>query len=288
MSPSRQPAPHVQKAVQGKLLPQTPLAPKPVHSPAVAQPASEKRPSGFISNSKQAAFLSHNLFSEAPFEVDLKRPKLPSHNAAMPHRMSWKAIRDSTELFMDGEEDADDFERWTNRFIKAGKEKIRQTERAIRRAERDGDDDRAGDLERLLAKQERSQEDFEEARDDLLRKQSTLRKREFLRQANSFHANVPDLGPHFGVNNPIGEHTHLHLVPSRHRKRRRSPSPMSRRVLDMSPERLPDIAVTGDKDIITVTGETFSPGKLRHKHRRRFEEHGTKVVKGYNEDFEFS
>jgi Domain of unknown function (DUF4157) len=278
---SRPPAPHVQMAAQNRHLSRTPLA-----SRSVAQPATAKRP-GFTSTSKQSAFLSHNLFSDSSFEVNLKQPRLPSHNAAMPHRMSWKAIRDSTWRFMDGEEDATDFERWTDRFIKAGREKIRKTERAIHRARRDRDRDRVEDLEMLLEKQERSQEDFVDARDALLRRQSSSRERDFLRQANSFHANVPDLGPHFGVNNPVGEHTHLHLVRSRHRKRKRSPSPMSRRVLDMSPERLPDLAVTRDEEIITVTGETFSRRKLRHRHRHRFKKHGTKVIKGYNEDFEF-
>lgn len=304
-------APHVQASLQMKrVLPQpttilvrppTRPAPPPLPTlraarpPVVAQPAEDKRP-GFTSNSKQSAFLFHNLLSGHDFQVNLRRPGLPSFNAAMPHRMSWKDIRDNTNKFYDGEDSEDDFERWTDRFIRAGEDKIRQTKRAIRRSD---DDDEIEGLEKLQARQERSQDDFTEARDALIRRQRTKEKKEFLRQANSFHANVPDLGPHFGVNNPVSEYAHLHFLErssrdrsrsrsrGRDRKRKRSLSPMSKRVVDMSPERLSGIATTADDDIITVTGATVRPKGLSRDLRRRLSRHRTKVIKSYDEDFDF-
>jgi hypothetical protein len=275
--------------------------------------------------------------------VDLKKPGLPSHNAAMPHRMSWKDIRDNTVKFYDSEEEEDDFRRWSRRFVFAGKEKIGETEEAIeekegmivetktsyknlkedveetekdwKSAQKKKDKVRVQKLEKklknekkkrdkerrrlsrhreqkeglelLLEKQKQSQEDFLESRKTLIEDKDSTSLKGFLRQANSFHANVPDLGPHFGVNNPVSEHAHLNLRESRSRKRGRSPSPMSRRVLDMSPERISLIAVDDEDRIITTSGETVKKKYLPKKVRSRVKKHGTKEIKGYDPNFKF-
>jgi len=218
----------------------------------------------------------------------LKTPDLPSVNAAMPHRMSWKDIRDNTNKFWEGEEDEEDFERWTDRFLEAGREKIREYKDKHETAKSEGKKYRARNLKKLLERKRASQKSFADARKAFLADPTDeAKKTEFLRQANSFHANVPDLGPHRGVNNPVSEATHLHLRRSRGRKRRRSPSPMSRRVLDMSPERLSGIAMTTDDEIITTTGETFPPKKLTRQHRKRFKRHDTKAIKSFDPDASF-
>jgi hypothetical protein len=251
--------------------------------PSVIQQAS-KRPT-FNTNSKRGAFIGHNLFSGRP-RVNLKKPRLTSINAAMPHRMSWKAIRDSTARFCDGEDDDGDFTRWTDRFIKAGREKIKITKGLIEA----GKGDRS-ELEDLLESQTISQDAFVEARDELLKDSSRASwRKEFEKQANQFHANVPDIGPHRGVNNPVQDHPHLHVSRSRSRgrsKRKRSLSPMSKRVREMSPDRLSAYPVDDEGDLITTTGATIPVSKLDKETRDHIREVGTKTIKGYDDSFKW-
>jgi len=310
----------------------TPQRPSPFAKGATIQRSWDKRPS-FTSDSKKAAIYTHNYLRDFDFELDEDKPDLSGVNGAMPHRYSWNDIRNSTKRYVGGKEDDEDFKRWTKRFIKAGKEKIRETQEEIDETEReiakkkvrirdkklelastfDVNEEEAlkkkikrlrkdksalerklGGLKSLRRRQKSSQENFVSSRKELIDDTSdTGLRKEFLRQANSFHANVPDIGPHFGVNNPVSKYGHLNLRPSRHdterrgRKRQRSPSPMSRRVLDMSPERVSGMAVTKDDEIITVSGETFRPRMLRKKYRSKFKKHDTKEIKSFKEDFNF-
>lgn len=263
----------------------------------------DKRPS-FTSASKKGAILSHNLGGQFSFTVDEEKPDLPSHNAAMPHRMSWKDIRDNTNKFHKGKEDGDDFERWTDRFVEAGndrianlKKEIGSIKKNIKQSEEDDKPAKAKLQKKLLLRKkqllehmEDSQEKFVSSRDTYMKSKDKSDKTEFLRQANSFHANVPDLGPHKGVNNPVRETGHLHVVEKkedRGRKRRRSLSPMSRRVVDMSPERISNLAYDKEGDLITVTGETVPVSKLPSKHRKRIKSFGQKTIKSFDPEAQF-
>jgi hypothetical protein len=295
------------------------IPPPPVYRPAANQHLPvravqrSKRPSGFISNSKKAAVLSHNLSSETDFMFDEKKPGISDANAAMPHRMSWSDINQSTDNFATGVEDDQDFERWTDRFLNAGEEKMEAVQDEIDEIEDDVKhkkkkkkltqadqdeieelEDRQDDLERLKEMQEKSQEDFRAARDKYETSQNATNRRTFEKQANSFHANVPDFGPHFGVNNPVSDHAHLHLPKKKKKKksdRSRSPSPMSRHVLTMSPGRISTIAATQDKkkktQILTTTGETVAPSQLRKKYQDQIDEHGTHFIKSFDPNFQF-
>jgi hypothetical protein len=322
------------------ILPRTPSqSPPPVYRPAAAQTLlprtvqlSSKRPSGFISNSKKAAVLTHNLSKETDFTFDEKKPKISAANAAMPHRMSWNDINESVEKFADGNETDMDFDRWSNRFLDAGKEKIDAVNDEVDDLEDEIDDleadietkknkkkldkkdkkelkamedeleekeERKEKLERLHEMQETSQDAFREARDDFEKNPTASNRKEFEKQANSFHANVPDFGPHFGVNNPVSEHAHLHLpktkssaTKKKNKKRKRSPSPMTRRVLTMSPGRISTIAATqdpnsGDTMILTTTGETVEFSELDPTYQYQIQQHGTHFTKGFDPNFKF-
>lgn len=240
-----------------------------------------KRPA-FTSDSKKSAIMWHNTRPDRPFEIDEKTPDLPSHNAAMPHRMAWKEIRDSTKRFHKGDEDAADFVRWTDRFVTAGEERIAIIQDQIAT---EGDSD---ELQELLARARSSQASFIEARDEYVLTEDAPEGKEFLRQANSFHANVPDFGPHRGVNNPVREAGHLHFTEPRGRKRTRSPSPMSRQLLDMSPERLPTgLAFQDDENLIATTGETVSRDELSPSTLARVDLFPQKIVRSFDPDAAF-
>lgn len=262
----------------------------------------DKRPS-FTADAKKSAIFWHNTQEDTPFTIDEDTPDLPGHNAAMPHRFSWKDIRDNTNKFHKGKEEKEDFERWTGRFDKAGKERIKQIKAKIKQSESIIGDDDASDSEKRTAKQklklqkkllqraQSSQESFVESRDEYADSETAEDKKEFLRQANSFHANVPDFGPHKGVNNPVREAGHLHFVEKkdkRGRSARRSPSPMSRGLLDMSPERLSTgLAFDDDDNIITTTGSAYSLTDLPDDVQESIEKFPKKVIRSYDADAPF-
>ena len=152
-------------------------------------------------------------------------------NMAIPHRMSWKDIRDNTDADIK-KGDSVGFTRWTDRFIDAGEEVMKANPSADR---------------------EKNHKRFVVARDALVNGGDADELTEFLDAANNFHANIPDIGPHKGVNNVVGERAHFNV---RQTDRGRSLSPMSKRVAAMSPGRLSGIPITRDGELIDVRGET--------------------------------
>jgi hypothetical protein len=239
---------------------------------------------GFTTDAKRGAVLWHNTRPNPSFVVNTAKPNLPWHNAAMPHRMSWKDIRDSTSRFHDRSENSADFRRWTGRFVEAGEERIAGLEVEIAAA---GKSDSAAQLRELLKRVKASQAAFVEARDTYAVSGGLADKLQFLKQANSFHANVPDLGPHNGVNNPVREAGHLRFVerPGGHG---RTPSPMSRRVLALSPERLSTgLAFADNERLITTTGETISRGEMSEATRKAVDRFPRKVISSFDPNAPF-
>lgn len=331
------PRAHAARQAQGvaPIQPQRPRPPAPARDAGTIQRAWDKRP-GFTTAGKKSAYLHHNLFSESDFTVDINKPGLTDVNGAMPHRYPWFGIRESTKKFVKGTEDEDDFNRWTDRFVNAGEEKIEETKeemeatstkleegkeeikrikKRLNKAKKKKEKDELGeklkrrkkrrkslkerdeDLKELLKYQEISQKDFVDARDELVGDTTdTGNRKEFLKHANSFHANVSGIGPHKGCNNPVRENLHLNLRKSRRdkgddekrgRKRKRSLSPGSRAASEMSPTRVSSVATDNDGNIITVTGEAINPKKLHRKDRKKVNKHGTKVIKSFNPDAPF-
>lgn len=243
-----------------------------------------KRPT-FNSNSKDIAFKNHNLQAGAiPVTRDTN---LNLINAAMPHRMSWKDIRDNTKKFYDGKEKASAFKRWTHRFIVAGLEKM-------------GDMPQDSDL---LSMAQKSHGEFQATRDAFIKHQDTDTGKAFLKSANQYFANVPDLGPHQGVNNVVGERAHLNVVenprtsrsmfasmndPKSRRPAHAEPtydfSPMSRSVLAMSPGRLSGVAVDLKGDLIDVRGHThkLNADNFYENDLKKISDHRQTTIKSFN------
>lgn len=237
--------------------------------------------------SKRGAFRYHNLDEERKFEVDERKPNLPSYNAAMPHRMSWADIRDNTDLFHNGDDEEDDFIRWTDRFIQAGEERIAELERQHLSELLADKKTRARLVKSLLKDRQTSQDAFSDARDAYAKSKTDAHKKEFLRQAHGFHANVPDLGPHMGVNNSVQEAVHLHFPERRGRKRRR-PSIMSDHLLDSSPERhRKGVPVTKEGKVITTTGEAVDISELAPDVVKRLSKFPQTVIDSYDPNAAF-
>ncbi len=261
--------------------------------------------------------LNHNLLSDYDFVFNEKKPEIAKANGAMPHRYPWNDIKKSTERYEDGTETSTDFERWTDRLLKAGEEKLEMVgttieevkdnimsveedinnlpkklktedlkrKRSLEEEKQELEQKQQG-LEELEERWGRSQTDFKKSRDDYAQTSSVSNKNKFVKQANSFHANVPDFGPHFKVNNPVSDHAHLHL-PLNKTTGKRSPSPMSRQTLAMSPHRLSTVAVDSTKSIITTTGEVVDPSELDPIYQNQINQYGTHVTKSYDPNFKF-
>lgn len=180
-------------------------------------------------------------------------------NMAMPHRMSWKDIRDNTHADIAVKQDFVGFKRWTDRFIEAGEEVLRQRP----------DPDREVNHQR-----------FVEMRDNLIRNPGgTFSMFNFLTAANNFHANIPDIGPHKGVNNVVGERAHFNVLET---PRGRSLSPMSKRVAAMTPERLSGVPVNDEYRLIDVRGDTHNAeGWANQTDLDNIRKHFPVVIKSY-------
>ncbi|WP_042160805.1 hypothetical protein [Paenibacillus gorillae] len=260
-----------------------------------------KRPS-FTTASKRAAFISTSRDPSYGVTIsDYRKPKLTEINGAMPHRMSYNDIRNNALKLMEGKETATDFNRWTDRFITAGQEKI-----DLRKKEQVGKGSDA-QLKQLITDMETSQQQFITARNNLASSPTNKSVFEaFIKQANSFHANVPDVGPHFGVNNPVQENAHMHVetvsepqpdtTASGDGGADKSPAPpkltrrlsiMSRQVRRMSIGRISAFPYSSDGKLITTDGSTVSLDDLPKEDREAIEKHKKKTVKGYDPDFKF-
>jgi hypothetical protein len=245
----------------------------------------EPRPAAFIGGAKPAAILTHNLMSGSGFQVDEKKPAMPSHNAAMPHRLSWKSIRDLTAAYCDGTALKAEFIHWTDVFIEAGEDHISEVQRIVKREEFDGEDLDAPTLKgfvRLLDYRQKNQTAFVAARDALLKSKAT--KATFLKIANSFHANVPDLGPHRGVNNNVQALLHLHFLDT---EKGASLSPMSRGLATEIPDLLPPLAVNSGGAVISTTGDAYTGGEMSPRSRSAVAALPTKVVSSFDPDAQF-
>ncbi|MFF2089187.1 hypothetical protein [Paenibacillus sp. NPDC058174] len=259
------------------------------------------RPS-FTTASKRAAFISTSRDPSYGVTIaDYKKPKLTEINGAMPHRMSYNDIRNNALKLMEGKETASDFNRWTDRFITAGQAKI-----DLRKKEQLGKGSDA-QLKQLITDMEKSQQQFIKARNNLASSPTNTSVFEaFIKQANSFHANVPDVGPHFGVNNPVQENAHMHVetvsepqpdtTASGDGGADKSPAPpkltrrlsiMSSQVRRMSIGRISAFPYSSDGKLITTDGSTVSLDDLPKEDREAIEKHKKKTVKGYDPDFKF-
>jgi hypothetical protein len=85
---------------------------------------------------------------------------------------------------------------------------------------------------------------------------------------NNLPSNIPDLGPHDGVNNPVREYTHVHIVGG-------DLTPSSRSVLEHTPLRINPVATSPRGSIVDTTGKTFALSSLTADTQKLINQHGT-------------
>lgn len=66
-----------------------------------------------------------------------------------------------------------------------------------------------------------------------------------------------------------------------------TPSPMSRRVLDMSPDRLSGLAYQDDDNLITTTGQTMPLDDMSAATRAKVERFRKQIIPSFDEDAPF-
>ncbi|WP_298511257.1 hypothetical protein [uncultured Kordia sp.] len=247
------------------------------------------RPS-FTTDSKKSAILYHNTFGKHNFKINLSKPNLTGVNAAQPHRLAWKDIALLTKKHHEGG-DSSGFHRMTKSFLRAGTRRVSRIEKRLNRYKNAGYSKKLIDsTKKLLTRATNSHNNFVTALNNYLGNGSQSNMVAFLKQANSFHANVPDYGPHFGVNQPVSAAVHLNFRRSRTRKktssgrRGRSPSPMSRAILENLSKKdvSAGIAVNKKGRIISTSGKLIPLSSLSDKVKAHIAKFNTKQINSFD------
>lgn len=203
---------------------------------------------------------------------------LDHFNAAVPHRMDWSSLRDNTIKYVNGEEKEDDFIRWTDRFFTASKKKINIFRKSLDKIEgkikarakkklkaKARYTEKQKRIKQMIKRYEKANKDLDKDRNKLINivedKSSTLNDRQrametFLSTLNSFAANVPDIGPHNGVNLQVSNRPHPNAAEDG------SLSPMSEQLGNMSPERLNAFPFSPNGQHVMTTSGTFVSADL--------------------------
>jgi hypothetical protein len=212
----------------------------------------------------RAGAIVFNMEYEA--DVDPRDPEMKRHNAALPHRFSWKVLRDRTILMLNGEEDPADFYRWTQSMLDAGTEKFIE----LGAEARDAPDDEQELLAFVMDTISVQTKTIQKLRDQVIvdfkkRKPQRGVVTEFLKAINSYIPNVYGWGPHSGVNTRVQEHGHSHV-------KKGSATPMTRALWDRTPDAKRGIALTPrGKRIVDVDGRGIDPDDLTPRSRGLFD-----------------
>lgn len=194
--------------------------------------------------------------------------KPSEENLALPHRFPYKAIETSTQLFLSGKEDATDLFRWTGRLIDATKERRDLNAPEITTSAKRKRYEKAVDeqLDGMEQARKKLKTEVESGKNLDLTSSTT---QEFLKYTNALHGNIPDYGPHAGVNIQVSDRTHLHVEEDG------TLTPGSLAAGSMSPHRGKGVALTSDgKSIVTTGGYKFDPDELSKKLRQLLDKRG--------------
>lgn len=280
-----------------------PLAPAGTLARAPFKAGDFKRPN-FSTSTYRMAVDAHNLFRGG--DIDPYDPELSRRNMAVPHRFSWKSMRDNTLAYLNRDETTADFRRWTDRMLFDGYDGKRKQLWALlrqlkkkrdKRIENYGeDDDRVEALnvkitacKSIIVHMARQQRDCRDARRELItavneywaafddddpisRATAKTAGATFLKHMNNFYPNVSDLGPHRGVNIQVRERMHLNVETSG------SMSPFSMEMTAMSPHRSDGIAVDDEDRIVGTYGTLVKQKRLSKPLRKAVSAHGTYQV----------
>ncbi|MGI0484907.1 hypothetical protein ACN4EK_05675 [Pantanalinema rosaneae CENA516] len=254
------------------------------------------RQGGIFKATGRPGFRSHvkSLSAELYYHEtgrDVRTKNLQTEDLASPHRFPFADIRKNTELFLNGKEDAADFQRWTNRLLNASTKKVNRLAKQ----------QKLDDPE--VQKWQKVDTQVKQARDELVQAKAAYDKqadsstqtaleaagKKFITELNSLPGNVASLGPHSTVNNPVRDRGHLNVERGRTMTRngrsrtRYELSPMSRAASRMSPHRYSKgIATnTSEKKIILVDGRVKSIKQIKRRDRRYLKKHKRSAVKRF-------
>jgi len=173
--------------------------------------------------------------------------KPADENLALPHRAPYKQIETDTLWFLTGKEKEADLDRWSDRLIVATEERLERNKREITSSTK------RKKYEETVKKQ---LDGVKQARKKLKAKRllgkpmdlAMSETQEFLKFANALHGNIPDYGPHVGVNVQVSDRTHLNFDEDG------TLTPGSYAAATMSPHRGKGIAFTSDGKYVVMTG----------------------------------
>jgi hypothetical protein len=201
--------------------------------------------------------------------------KPADEDLALPHRFPFAAIKASTQQFLDGDDDADDLERWTDRLIDATEERrdLNVPEIASKKKRQRYEEAIDKQIESVKAARTRLEEDVDDGEDlDLL----SSSVQDFMKHTNALHGNIPDYGPHSTVNIPVSDRLHLHFNEDG------TLTPGSEAASSMTPTRIPKgIAYTNDDQyLVTTDGKKVSVNDLRKQIAKQLGRHkvGTTTI----------
>jgi hypothetical protein len=216
---------------------------------------------------------------------DQSKLKPSEENLALPHRFPFGAIKQSTDLFLSGMETSTDLDRWTDRLLKATEQR------------RDLNLPKIKDKKRKKYYEDTVDKQIDDTRDARKKFKAEVQSgskldltspetQEFLKNVNALHGNIPDYGPHVGVNIQVSDRTHLNFNESG------TLTPGSYAAGTMSPHRGRGIARTGDGEyIVTTGGYKLDPEELDKALQKLLEDRGyddTTIDKDDLEDMELS
>jgi hypothetical protein len=214
---------------------------------------------------------------------DQSKLKPSEENLALPHRFPFGAIKQSTDLFLSGTETSTDLDRWTDRLLEATEQRLDLNLPKIK------DKKRKKYYEDTVNKQIDDTRDARKKFKAEVQSGSKLdltspETQEFLKNVNALHGNIPDYGPHVGVNIQVSDRTHLNFDESG------TLTPGSYAAGTMSPHRGRGIARTSDgKYIVTTGGSRLDPEELDKKLQKLLKDRGyddTTIDKDDLEDME--
>jgi hypothetical protein len=243
--------------------------------PARDRPNNRLRPN-FPTPSYRIGAISHGIQTG----TDQSGLKPAEENLALPHRFPYASIQWSTEQFISGQETATDLERWSDRLLLATKERLALNLPSL-----------SGDVKAYYKKIVEGQiEEFGEARTglekavangDTLQLGSAVVQR-FLKVTNALHGNIPDYGPHEGVNIQVSNRLHLHILSDG------TLTPGSKAAGSMTPKRVPKgIAYTSDKGfLVTTDGRKVAVSDLKKIIAQQLSKHAVGATSIAEEDLE--
>jgi len=210
---------------------------------------------GFSSRDYRLAKGTHSL-TTGTNQQDLS---LRDNDLAMPHRFPYADIRDNVMRFVNGTEGEADLIRWTDRLIEATRKRgqLNQASDASQSTSllpTGYDDDVQLQITTATAARAALIAKSKAASADLSAETNAL-----IKALNSLHGNIPDLGPHNTVNNPVSNRIHLSSNPM---------SPGTQAALAMTPDRAGRGIATTEDDGMVVTTDGMAMG---------FDEYGSMI-----------